>query len=117
MLSKVYKMYPSQLLKGTYQTIILNLLSENDRLYGYEISQLVKEASKGEVTLPEGSLYPILHKMEEEGLVTVEKVAIGRRVRRYYQLTAQGTEHSKFKVAEFSRFVKTMELLLQPKLA
>ena len=110
-------MYPSQLLKGTYQTIILNLLSEQEKLYGYEISQLVKEASKGEVNLPEGSLYPILHKMTEEKLVTVEKVTIGRRIRRYYKLTTEGVAQSKFKVAEFNRFVHTMELLLQPKLA
>ncbi|MEP5614333.1 MAG: PadR family transcriptional regulator [Cyclobacteriaceae bacterium] len=109
-------MYPSQLLKGTYQTIILDLLSKHGKMYGYELSQLVKECSEGEVSLPEGSLYPILHKMAEEGLVTVEKIEIGRRVRRYYTLTSAGVEQAKFKTEEFNRFVQTMALLLKPKL-
>lgn len=108
-------MYPTQLLKGTYQTIILKLLEEHDRMYGYEISQLVKERSEGEVLLPQGSLYPILHKMAEEGLVKTEEEKIGRRVRRYYSLTANGVEEAQFKLNEFDRFVATMQGLLAVK--
>lgn len=108
-------MYPSQLLKGTYQTIILKLLQDHKRMYGYEMSLKVKEASKGEVNLPEGSLYPILHKMDEEGLVQMEKVNIGKRVRRYYSLTPTGNSHAVFKVEEFERFVKTMSHLIGAK--
>lgn len=110
-------MYPSQLLKGTYQTIILKLLQDHKRMYGYEMSLKVKEASKGEVSLPEGSLYPILHKMEEEGLVQMEKVNIGKRVRRYYSLTPTGSAQALFKVEEFERFVKTMSHLIGSKTA
>ena len=109
-------MYSSQLLKGTFQTIILNLLSEHKKMYGYEISQKVKEASNGEILLPEGSLYPILHKMAEEGLVQTEKIHIGRRVRRYYTLTVAGDKEAESKIEEFERFVQTMKLLLGPKL-
>lgn len=109
-------MYPSQLLKGTFQTIILKLLKENKRMYGYEISLKVKEVSNGEILLPEGSLYPILHKMAEEGLVKTEKVNIGRRVRRYYYLTESGRETARLKINEFERFVQTMQSLLAPKL-
>ncbi|MDN5202476.1 PadR family transcriptional regulator [Fulvivirgaceae bacterium BMA10] len=108
-------MYSSQLLKGTYQTIILKLLSEHDRMYGYEISQKVKELSKGDIQLPEGSLYPILHKMQEEGLVQMERVSIGKRVRRYYSITRAGHQSSKEKLQEFENFVRTMRLLLSPK--
>ena len=110
-------MYPSQLLKGTFQTIILKLLEQHNRMYGYEISQKVKEESKGEILLPEGSLYPILHKMAEEGLVKMEKVHIGKRVRRYYSLTKTGETEAKFKLEEFERFVLTMRQLLSPKTA
>lgn len=109
-------MYSSQLLKGTFQTIILKLLKEHKKMYGYEISMKVKEYSNGEIQLPEGSLYPILHKMAEEGLVKTEKVNIGKRVRRYYYLTDAGTTEARIKLEEFDRFIKTMGLLLSPKL-
>lgn len=109
-------MYPSQLLKGTFQTIILKLLQEQGRMYGYEISQKVKEETNGEILLPEGSLYPILHKMAEEGLVKMEKVHVGKRVRRYYSLTKTGTNEAKYKIDEFERFISTMKQLLSPKL-
>jgi len=109
-------MYSSQLLKGTYQTLILKLLQDQKRMYGYEISQYLKEESKGEIQLPEGSLYPILHKMAEEGLVKMERVHIGRRVRRYYSLTKTGALEAEQKIDEFTRFMATMKMLLTPKL-
>ena len=107
-------MYSSQLLKGTYQALILKLLSDHKSMYGYEISQYLKEMSKGEIQLPEGSLYPILHKMAEEGLVKMERVHIGKRVRRYYSLTTTGVAEAVSKIDEFNRFMKTMKLLLAP---
>lgn len=109
-------MYSSQLLKGTYQTLILKLLQDHPRMYGYEISQHLKEHSNGEIQLPEGSLYPILHKMAEEKLVKMERVQIGRRVRRYYSLTTAGVAEATSKIDEFNRFMNTMQLLLAPKL-
>lgn len=84
-------------------------------MYGYEISQMVKDQTGGEIQLPEGSLYPILHKMAEDGLLKMEKEAIGKRVRRYYSLTKAGTNEAKFKLKEFERFVITMQHLLLPK--
>ena len=60
-------MHSSELLKGTLQTIILKLLRDNPKLYGYEITQRVKELSEGTILLTEGSLYPTLHKLEAEG--------------------------------------------------
>jgi len=105
-------MYSAQLLKGTFQTIILKLLAENKRMYGYEITQRVKQLSEGEIVLSEGSLYPILHKMEEEGLVETEKVKIGNRTRRYYSITKSGRNTAQEKLEEFASFIKTMKLIL-----
>ena len=56
----------NELFKGTLQTIILNLLSENERMYGYEITQKVKFITQGELLLKEGALYPALHKLEAD---------------------------------------------------
>ena len=110
-------MYSNELLKGTLKTIILKLLSENDRMYGYEITQRVKELSGDEIQLTEGALYPMLHKLEAEGLLSTEKVSIGKRVRKYYSLTPQGSISTKAKLEEFGNFVKTMQMILNPKTA
>ena len=53
----------SQLYKGSLTTIVMKLLEENGRMYGYEITQKVKEITKGELKITEGALYPALHKL------------------------------------------------------
>ena len=112
-------MYSKELLKGTLQTIILQLLEEHKKMYGYEITQHVKDLSDGKINLTEGALYPALHKLEAEGLLITEKVYIGKRVRKYYFLTQTGTSAAKEKVEEFFNFVATMRIILQsdPKLS
>lgn len=103
-----------ELLKGTLSTLILKLLSEHKRLYGYEITQLVKERSNEKILIKEGSLYPALHKLEADGLLTSEEVYIGKRVRRYYKLTAPGKKATKVYIEELQGFLKTIEDLILP---
>jgi DNA-binding PadR family transcriptional regulator len=105
-------MYSQELLKGTLQTIVLSLLAENERMYGYEITQHVKDKTAGEIQLTEGALYPTLHKLEADGFLTTEKVSIGKRVRKYYRLTENGNKQANDKVSEFRRFSETMNALL-----
>lgn len=105
-------MYSKELLKGTLQTIILQLLAEQGKMYGYEITQRVKALSDGEILLTEGALYPSLHKMEAKGLLTTEKVEVGKRVRKYYHLTPAGQAAATQKVSEFSAFVESMRKIL-----
>jgi PadR family transcriptional regulator PadR len=52
-------MSTNPLLKGSLQTIILKLLEDNDQMYGYEITQKVKEVSEGEIMLTEGPYTPL----------------------------------------------------------
>lgn len=108
-------MYSTELLKGSLQTIILKLLSENGKMYGYEITQRVKELSGGAILLTEGALYPALHRLEAEGLVTTQTVNIGKRIRKYYTLTPQGGSLAAEKVQEFMDFVQTMKIILSSK--
>jgi PadR family transcriptional regulator PadR len=105
-------MYSQELLKGTLQTIVLSLLAENERMYGYEITQHVKDKTAGQIQLTEGALYPTLHKLEADGFLTTEKVSIGKRVRKYYRLTENGNKQANDKVNEFRRFSETMNALL-----
>jgi DNA-binding PadR family transcriptional regulator len=109
--------HSSELLKGTLQTIVLKILKDHGKTYGYEITQRVKELSDGSILLTEGALYPTLHRLEEEGLLKTEKVMIGKRVRRYYMLTPEGKSEAKDRVAEFVGFIKTMSNVLQVEIA
>lgn len=108
-------MYSKELLKGTLKTIILQLLSDNGKMYGYEITQRVKELSEGELQLTEGALYPTLHKLEAEGFLSTEKVKVGGRMRKYYRLTPVGRTDAFRKTNEFRSFTAMMEKVLNIK--
>ncbi|MCD8411145.1 PadR family transcriptional regulator [Tenacibaculum finnmarkense] len=104
-----------KLYKGSLQTIILKLLAQNEKMYGYEITQKVKELTKGELKITEGALYPALHKLEAEGLLDVEVAKVGNRLRKYYKLTESGSKETINKLAEMQDFLKTMQQLVNPK--
>ena len=108
-------MNQTELLKGTLGTIILRLLGDKGRMYGYEITQLVKEMSGDKILVKEGSLYPALHKLEADGLVTVEEVFIGKRVRKYYTLTKPGKTAARVSVDELLEFLNTIHNLITAK--
>lgn len=108
-------MYSKELIKGTLKPIILKLLEENGRMYGYEITQKVKQLSQGRIEITEGALYPLLHKLEKEKIVSVEKEMIGKRVRKYYSLTKSGKEIMVAKVNELSDFMNTIGSILTAK--
>ena len=102
-----------EFLRGTLKTIVLKLLAERGRMYGYEITQSVKERTRGELVLTFGALYPVLHKLEQEGLLVTESEEVDGRLRKYYSLTPLGNETAVQKVSDFERFVAMMRTLLQ----
>lgn len=106
-----------KLYKGSIQTIILKLLEEEGKMYGYEITQKVKELTKGELKITEGALYPALHKLEAEGLLDVEVANVGNRLRKYYKLTEDGTKETVNRLSEMQEFLNTMQRLVNPKLS
>jgi PadR family transcriptional regulator, regulatory protein PadR len=110
-------MHSPELLKGTLQTILLKVLKDHGKMYGYEITQRVKELSDSRLLLTEGALYPSLHRLEAEGLLKTETVMMGKRVRKYYSLTTTGRSLAKDRVEELVDFIRTMSNVLQVKLA
>jgi DNA-binding PadR family transcriptional regulator len=106
-------MYSKELIRGTITPIILKLLYPDKKMYGYEICQKVKELTNDTLTLREGTLYPALHKLMDNGLISVEEVMIGGRSRRYYRLTKEGKSEARDKTEEFSLFLTTMQLFLK----
>lgn len=105
----------SQLYKGSLNTIVMKLLEENGRMYGYEITQKVKAITKGELNITEGALYPALHKLEAEGLLDVETERVDNRLRKYYKLTEKGTTETVNRLAELEEFIKNMQSIVNPK--
>ena len=104
----------SKLYKGSLTTIILKLLNESDKMYGYEITQKVKEITKGELKITEGALYPALHKLEADGLLDVEVKKVDNRLRKYYKLTEKGNTETVNKLNELQEYIKTMQILVNP---
>jgi len=105
-------MYSKELLKGTLSTIILSLLEENGKMYGYEIFQKVKELSDGKILLKDGSLYPTLQKLNKQGLLTHEEEYIGKRVRKYYLLTKKGEKVRIDHLDELRDFIATLQKIV-----
>jgi len=107
-------MISKELLKGTLKSIILKLLDENDRMYGYELTQKVEEITGGKIKLTFGALYPILHKLEKEGAVITESENVNNRIRIYYKLTPKGHSTAREKIAELEEFIETLMGILKP---
>lgn len=107
-------MYSKELLKGTLSAIILKLLSQQDKMYGYEMSQRVKEMSGGKILLKDGSLYPALQKMSNDGLLSFKEEIVGGRVRKYYYITKKGLKEKNVYVEELKDFMATLGKIVFP---
>lgn len=101
-----------QLIKGSLSTIVLQLLTKTEEMYGYEITQKVKQLTSNEIKLTEGALYPTLHKLEAEGTLTTESRKVDGRVRKYYRLTEDGKKATADKIKELEAFLLNMQRVL-----
>jgi DNA-binding PadR family transcriptional regulator len=108
------EMISKELLKGSLKSIVLKLLSENNKMYGYEITQKVGEITGGRIKLTFGALYPILHKLETDGSVITESEIMNGRVRIYYKLTKTGRSVAKEKMQELQEFIEMISVLMKP---
>ena len=77
------------LMSGSMTMLILKLLSEKD-MYGYEMIDTLRQKSQNVFELKAGTLYPLLHGLEDKGLLTVYEKEFAGKVRKYYSLTKQG---------------------------
>ena len=102
-------------IKGFLEDIVMNLIRKNDKMYGYEITQKVKELTQGQIKLTEGALYPVLHKLESKKLLTASFEKVGGRTRKYYELTVEGGEKSKQSLAELESFIGNLQTLFNLK--
>ena len=100
---------------STIEMMVLKLVSER-QMYGYEIIQVVNDLTNGEFNWKEGTLYPVLHRLEGGGYLATEwQVGDTGKKRKYYRLTTKGARHAEARVAEWARFSRSVNaILFQP---
>ena len=101
----------SDLMRGAAEPVVLKLLSER-MMYGYEIIRLVNERTNGAFQWKEGTLYPCLHRLEEQGLIRSRWELSGPKPRRYYSITGKGKAAMQEKVEDAKCFAGALTLLL-----
>ncbi|MBT7097388.1 helix-turn-helix transcriptional regulator [Candidatus Poribacteria bacterium] len=85
-------MVTKDLVAASSRPLILGILSQGES-YGYEIIRRMRELSEGELEWADGMLYPVLRRLEADGLIVSEwRVSEAGRKRRYYQIVADGSE-------------------------
>lgn len=102
-----------ELLQGTLDLLILRTLTR-DAMHGWAVSHRIQEISRETLRVNQGSLYPALHRLEDEGLVrsTWGISELGRRAK-FYELTAAGRKQLARETATWRRFADAVQLILQ----
>lgn len=91
------------LVSGSMTMLLLELLSEQD-MYGYEMISVLRERSENVFELKAGTLYPLLHSLEEKNLLEAyEQEALGK-VRKYYSITKEGRKLLQEKETEWREY-------------
>ncbi len=96
------------LVSGSMAMLILQLLEERD-LYGYEMIETLRGRSNRVFELKAGTLYPLLHSLEEKGLVTAYEQEVSGKMRKYYSITKEGNHVLKKKKEEWKEYSKGVQ--------
>lgn len=105
----------STLKKATIEMLLLKLLSEAD-MYGYQLSQELKKRSNGQYTILEGSMYPILYRMTENGYISFYEKKVGvRQTRIYYHLEGTGSAYLQSLLDSYAKYIQLINYLLDSK--
>ena len=91
------------LISGSTSMMILRLLEEKD-MYGYEMIETLEAKSKNVFTLKAGTLYPLLHSLEDNGYLTAYENEVNGNVRKYYSITKSGKKYLKSKKDEWNTY-------------
>jgi len=108
-------MIPSDLIKGSLKTIVLKLIKEEGPMHGYLITQKVEELTEGKIKLTYGALYPILHKLENEGILITATANYNNRIRIYYALTDKGQRVVIERINELNEFISSLQRIVNAK--
>ncbi len=100
--------YSRELLKGAADTLVLSTFADAE-MYGYQVVKELERRSEGFFRLKEGTLYPILHRLERQGLLAGRwQTMPNGSERRYYSLTARGRRALSDKLDEWETFAQAV---------
>ena len=91
------------LVSGSMTMLILKLLSEKD-MYGYEMIDTLRQKSQNVFELKAGTLYPLLHGLEDKGMLKVYEKEYAGKIRKYYSITQSGMNMLDRKKKEWSEY-------------
>lgn len=101
------------LVSGSMALLVMKLLEDGDK-YGYQMIEELKKRSDDTFHLKAGTLYPLLHSLEDKGLVTAyEREAAAGKPRRYYHLTADGAAALQAKEASWNAYAHAVSRVLK----
>jgi|SRR5687768_12212122 len=104
-----------ELKRGTIELVLLTLLADRER-YGYEIVAAIEEWSGGRLEVRDGTLYPVLYRLEEAGFIEPHWETPERGVpRKYYRITDVGKEERGRLTAEWREFAAGLDAILDRK--
>lgn len=105
--------FDKTLTSGSTKLLLMKLLEQQD-MYGYQMIEELRRRSDHTFDLKSGTLYPLLHTLEQAGWVTArEEPAAGGRTRRYYHLTGSGREQLARKEAEWRSYAAAVTKVLE----
>lgn len=105
-------MFDRDLVRSIASPVILKLLAER-AMYGYEIIKTVNDRTDGQFQWKEGTLYPCLHRLENDGLIESEwQLSETNRKRKYYHITRKGEALLTEKVNEWGQFTDAVNQVL-----
>ena len=97
--------------RGVMSLVILALLKRED-MYGYQLVQEASARTGGRIVTQEGSLYPVLYKLQDQGMISDRKVQVGKRMTRiYYHLEPAGEMRLQELEQEFSQIALGITML------
>lgn len=105
-------MEPNPVIKGSLTTIILKLLEENGRMYGYEMTRAVRQLTNNRMDITEAALYPALHKLLADDLLETTSELADGRMRKYYSLTKKGRKETIVKINALKEALGSLQLIL-----
>lgn len=91
------------LVSGSTSMLVLRLLQDKD-MYGYEIIDCLQKKSNNVFQLKAGTLYPLLHSLEEQKLLTAYEQEVAGKLRKYYSITKEGKKYLKVKKEEWQEY-------------
>jgi PadR family transcriptional regulator PadR len=104
----------ADLLQGTLDMLVLRAVAD-ESLHGYGLAQRLRLSSGGRILVPQGSLYPALHRLENQGMLKAEwKATASGREAKIYSITAKGRRRLAAQVEQWRELSVAIGLILGP---